>query len=72
MTKFFLFLELLAAIDAIHISVHPCSGMGGFATLLDGNPLVDDLAAVGTKAYRRIRFSMVEVGARCDVYLTRT
>lgn len=64
-----LFDERLAAIDAVLVSVDPRSGMCLFAALLGEDPLVDNLAAVGTKTYRWIRFSMVEVGARCGVHL---
>ena len=61
--------ELLAAIDAVLVSVHPRSGMRLFAALFGGDPLVDNLAAVGTKMYRRLCFSMVQVGAGRDVHL---
>ena len=64
-----LFDERLAAIDAVLVSVDPRSGMCLFVALLGRYPFVDNLAAVGTKTYRWFRFSMVEVGARCDVHL---
>jgi len=64
-----LFDERLAAIDTVLVSVDPRSGMCLFVALLGGDPFVDNLAAVGTKTYRWIRFSVVEVGAWCDVHL---
>ena len=64
-----LFDELLAAVHAVLVSVHSSFGMKLFAASLGGNRRVDNLGTVGTKAYRRVCFSMVKVGARCDVHL---
>ena len=62
------FCKLLAAIDAVLVSVHPRSGMRLFAALLGRDPFIDNLAAAGTETHRRISFSMVKVGAGFDVH----
>jgi hypothetical protein len=64
-----LFDELFTAVHAVPVSVHPSSGMKLFVALLGGNGRVDNLGTVGTKAYRRVCFSMVKVGAACDIHL---
>jgi hypothetical protein len=64
-----LFDELLAAVHAVPVSVHPGSGMKLFDALLGGNGRVDNLGTVGTEAYRRVCFSMVKVGAAGDIHL---
>jgi hypothetical protein len=55
--------ELLAAIHAKLAAVHTCGGVRLFTALLERNPLVDDLAAVGTKADWRMGVSVIEIGA---------
>ncbi len=64
-----LFSELLAAVHAVLVSVPSSFRMNLFAASLGGNRRVDNLGTVGTKAHRRVCFSMVKVGTRCDVHL---
>ena len=54
---------------AVPVSVHPGSGMKLFVALLGGNGRVDNLGTVGTEECRRVRLSMVKVGAAGDIHL---